>query len=139
MSAQNSNEVEWNDASIAANGAQITKVTDWAFRKVKDLRFLHSASSDPTEIEGNLNTYVGTFGFRRNAIVDLRRAAQAAGAQDITEVVWVISVDYRARGSRLLQTHTLLGLRFEEDPDMHSNQGNQTISIPAKFLKKIST
>lgn len=136
MALQNSKECEWSDASIFLNGARITKVSGWDYRPVRDKQFLHAAGDEPHSIQRGQKSYTGNLQLFKNAIDEIRRAVQAAGGEDLTDATFLVVLNYAQKGQRILQTDTLFGLEFTEDPrSMNNTTLNGAQTVPIMFTK----
>lgn len=138
--AFDSKEVEFADQAVFVNGVEIAKLTDFQFTTAKEKEEIYGAGDDPQGIQGGNRSYNGTATLYKGVIDNLNRAAIVAGGKDMLDANYVVVITYRAKGQRLLQTHTCIGLEFLNwGAGMAQNEKSQSKVMPFKFIQLIST
>ncbi|MBA3899736.1 MAG: hypothetical protein H0X62_05915 [Bacteroidetes bacterium] len=128
-------ECEWSDNTIYLNGAKITKIRGFKFKKAKEKEHLHAGGSKAISIQGGNEALTGDFTVLKGALRDMNAAALAAGGEDITDVVWTVVSTFKAKGNRVLQTSTLIGLEFTEyEEGMTQGAKFMEVTLPFLFL-----
>jgi len=121
---------ECADMTVVVDGVPLTKIRDIRYKDSKEKQLLHAAGDE--RYEGHIRVLKG-------ALEDMNRAAQAAGGHDILDMQFDIVVSYKARGARMLQTDTLVGVEVK-DFEVGWDQGakNMDITLPIVFLKLLA-
>lgn len=121
-------------------GSPLTKIRGLKYKASKDKQLLHAAGDEPISIQSGNRTYEGHIKVLKGAIDDMNRAAIAAGGSDILDMQFDIVVTYRPKGTRPLQTDTLVGVEvkdFEKGWDQGAK--NMDVTLPIVFLKLIAS
>jgi len=134
-----SKDCEWADMTVMIAGATLTKITGIKYKASQEKKLLYAAGSEPISIQSGNRSYEGQIKVLKGAIDDMNRAAKAAGGDDIMDLRFDIVVTYKAKGTRALQTDTLVNVEvsnFEKGWD----QGAQSmeVSLPIVFMKLIA-
>lgn len=134
-----SKDCEWADMTVMIAGATLTKITGIKYKASQEKKLLYAAGSEPISIQSGNRSYEGQIKVLKGAIDDMNRGAQAAGGDDIMDLRFDIVVTYKAKGTRALQTDTLVNVEvsnFEKGWD----QGAQSmeVSLPIVFMKLIT-
>ncbi len=134
-----SKDCEWADMTVVVAGAPLTKIRGIRYKASKEKQLLHAAGDEPVSIQSGNRSYEGHIRVLKGALDDLNRAAQAAGGDDILDMQFDIVVAYKARGARMLQTDTLVGVEVK-DFEVGWDQGakNMDITLPIVFLKLLA-
>lgn len=134
-----SKDCEWADMTVMFAGAPLTKIRGLKYKAAKDKQLLHGAGDEPISIQSGNRTYEGQIKVLKGAIDDMNRAALAAGGSDILDMQFDIVVTYKAKGTRPLQTDTLVSVEvkdFEKGWDQGAK--NMDVTLPIVFMKLIS-
>ncbi len=125
--------------TVVVAGAPLTKIRGIRYKASKEKQLLHAAGDEPVSIQSGNRSYEGHIRVLKGALDDLNRAAQAAGGDDILDMQFDIVVAYKARGARMLQTDTLVGVEVK-DFEVGWDQGakNMDITLPIVFLKLLA-
>ena len=125
--------------TVVVAGAPLTKIRGIRYKASKEKQLLHAAGDEPVSIQSGNRSYEGHIRVLKGARDDLHRAAQAAGGDDILDMQFDIVVAYKARGARMLQTDTLVGVEVK-DFEVGWDQGakNMDITLPIVFLKLLA-
>lgn len=134
-----SKDCEWADMTVTIAGATLTKITGIKYKASQEKKLLYAAGSEPISIQSGNRSYEGQIKVLKGAIDDMNRAALAAGGDDIMDLRFEIVVTYKAKGTRALQTDTLVNVEvsnFEKGWD----QGAQSmeVSLPIVFMKLLT-
>lgn len=132
-------ECEWSDLDVYLNGVKITKIRALKYKKTKEKEALYAGGNDPIAIQSGNNAYTGEMRALKGAIDDMNRAAVLAGGEDLTDVAWNIVANYKAKGNRLVQADTLVGVDFTEyEKGMEQNAKFSEIALPFLYLKLLA-
>ena len=134
-----SKDCEWADMTVMIAGATLTKIRGIRYKASQEKKLLYAAGSEPISIQSGNRSYEGEIKVLKGALDDMNRAALAAGGDDILDLQFDIVVTYKAKGTRALQTDTLVNVEvsnFEKGWD----QGAQSmeVSLPIVFMKLIA-
>lgn len=134
-----SKDCEWADMTVMIAGATITKIRGIKYKASQEKKLLYAAGTEPISIQSGNRSYEGEIKVLKGALDDMNRAALAAGGDDILDMQFDIVITYKAKGTRALQTDTLVSVEvsnFEKGWD----QGAQSmeVSLPIVFMKLIS-
>lgn len=134
-----SKDCEWADMTVMIAGATLTKIRGIKYKASQEKKLLYAAGSEPVSIQSGNRSYEGEIKVLKGALDDMNRAALAAGGDDILDLQFDIVVTYKAKGTRGLQTDTLVNVEvsnFEKGWD----QGAQSmeVSLPIVFMKLIA-
>lgn len=133
-------ECEWSDLEIFINGVKVVKATGLKFKKRQEKEHLHASGNEPHSIQRGNKFYEGTLTLLKGAVDNLNDAAVAAGGEDILDIEVLIVCKYKAKGNRLLRTHTLTSVEFTEyELGMIQNDKKQEVALPILFLRLAST
>lgn len=134
-----SKDCEWADMTVMIAGATLTKIRGIKYKANKEKTLLHAAGDEPISIQSGNRTYEGEIKMLKGALDDMNRAAISAGGDDILDLRFDVVVTYKAKGTRALQTDTLVNVEvanFEKGWD----QGAQSmeVSLPIVFMKLVT-
>lgn len=133
-------ECEWSDTTVNIAGANLTKARGIAYKATKDKELLHAAGDEPVSIQAGNRGYSGTIKLLKGALDDMNRAAKLAGGADVLDLEFDIVITYKAKGSRTLQTDTLVGVQVQEfEKGWDQGAKFMEISLPIIFVKLISS
>lgn len=133
-------ECEWSDQDVFLNGFKIAKILGIKFKKTKEKEALYAGGDEPISIQAGNKGYEGTLTILKGAVDNMNVAALAAGGEDLLDVAWTLTVTFKPKGTRLLKTHTLVGVDFEElEEGLMQNDKKSEIPLAFKFLRKVST
>jgi hypothetical protein len=136
MDVFDSKEVEWSDLSLYLNGTKVGKFTGNKYKKDRETEFLYASGDEPASIQRGNKSYTGTFSCLKSLQDAMNKAAQALGGEDLYDVDWTIVNVYRAKGTRLIQTDTQIGVVFESfERGMVQNDKKPEIALPYKYLR----
>jgi hypothetical protein len=134
-----SKDCEWADMTVMFAGSPLTKIRGVKYKAAKDKQLLHAAGDEPISIQSGNRTYEGQIKVLKGAIDDMNSAAQAAGGEDILDMQFDIVITYKPRGTRPLQTDTLVSVEvkdFEKGWDQGAK--NMDVSLPIIFMRLIT-
>ena len=120
-------------------GAPLTKIRGIKYKAAKEKQLLHAAGDEPISIQSGNRTYEGQIKVLKGAIDDMNRAAISAGGDDILDMQFDIVITYKAKGTRALQTDTLVSVEvkdFEKGWDQGAK--NMDVTLPIVFMKLIT-
>jgi hypothetical protein len=139
----NSKECEWADMSVAIGGKTVTKIRGIQYKSTQDKELLHAAGSEPISTQSGNKTYSGTLKLLKGALDDLNRAAKIAVGQspsatdaataDVRDIQFDLLINFRAAGSRTVQTDILKGVSITEY-EKGWDQGAKLMEISLPFL-----
>lgn len=133
-------ECEWSDMELFINGAKITKVQGVKFKEAQEKEFLHAAGNDAISIQRGNKTRTGEIRLLKGAVDALNAAAVAAGGTSLLDVNFVLVVSFKAKGARLIKTHTLGGTEVSEyEIGMEQNAKSVPVTLPIMFLTLTTT
>lgn len=134
-----SKDCEWADMTVMFAGSPLTKIRGLKYKAAKEKQLLHAAGDEPISIQSGNRTYEGQIKVLKGAIDDMNRAAIAAGGDDILDMQFDIIITYKPRGSRPLQTDTLIGVEVKEfEKGWEQGAKNMDVQLPIVFLKLIA-
>jgi hypothetical protein len=134
-----SKDCEWADMTVLFAGAPLTKIRGVKYKASKEKQLLHAAGDEPISIQSGNRTYEGEIKVLKGAIDDMNRAAISAGGDDILDMQFDIVITYKAKGTRALQTDTLVSVEvkdFEKGWDQGAK--NMDVTLPIVFMKLIT-
>ena len=134
-----SKDCEWADMTVMFAGAPLTKIRGIKYKAAKEKQLLHAAGDEPISIQSGNRTYEGSIKVLKGAIDDMNRAAISAGGDDILDMQFDIVITYKAKGTRALQTDTLVSVEvkdFEKGWDQGAK--NMDVTLPIVFMKLIT-
>lgn len=135
-----SKECEFSDITVLVAGAKLTKLRGIAYKAMKDKELLHAAGDEPVSIQAGNRSYSGTIKLLKGALDDMNRAAKLAGGADALDLEFDLVVTYKAKGTRALQTDTLIGVQIQEfEKSMDQGSKFMEVSLPVIFLKMVSS
>jgi hypothetical protein len=134
-----SKDCEWADMTVMIAGATITKIKGIKYKASQEKKLLYAAGTEPISIQSGNRSYDGEIKVLKGALDDMNRAALAAGGDDILDMQFDIVITYKAKGTRALQTDTLVSVEVS-DFEKGWDQGAQSmeVSLPIVFMKLIS-
>lgn len=130
-----SQECEWADMTVLFAGSPLTKIRSIKYKATQDKEALYAAGNEPISIQSGKRSYEGEIKVLKGALDDMNAAAVAAGGGDILDISFEIVVTYAPKGTRPLQTDTLLGCQIK-DYEKTWEQGAKMmeITLPIVFL-----
>ena len=133
------NECTWKEMIVAISGANVTKIRGVKYKVESDDEPLHAAGSEPISIQSGNKKYTGSFKFLKGALDDLQIAAKAAGAADLTGIIFTITVSYVPAGSRELMTDTLTNCKISSwEKGWEQGAKYMDIEVPINFLSLVT-
>lgn len=134
-----SKDCEWADMTVMIAGATITKIKGIKYKASQEKKLLYAAGTEPISIQSGNRSYDGEIKVLKGALDDMNRAALAAGGDDVLDMQFDIVITYKAKGTRALQTDTLVSVEVS-DFEKGWDQGAQSmeVSLPIVFMKLIS-
>jgi hypothetical protein len=134
-----SKDCEWADMTVLFAGAPLTKIRGIKYKAAKEKQLLHAAGDEPISIQSGNRTYEGEIKVLKGAIDDMNRAAISAGGDDVLDMQFDIVITYKAKGTRALQTDTLVSVEIK-DFEKGWDQGakNMDVTLPIVFMKLIA-
>ena len=130
-----SKECEWNDLELYIDGAKIAKFQGLKYSTAQEKEALHAGGNEPFSIQRGNKAYEGEVTLLKGVVDILNAAAKTAGANDILDVAVTIVANYRAKGSRQVQTDTLIGVEFTKyEKGMEQGAKSMPITLPIMFL-----
>ena len=128
-------ECEWADLELYINGVKVTKVQGAKYKPTQEKEFLHAGGNDPISIQRGNKGCTGTINLLKGAVDALNAAARTAGGNNLLDISCTVVVNYKAKGSRTIQTDTMGGLEFSEyEKGMEQNAKSMPISLPFMAL-----
>ncbi len=136
LSFFNSKECEWADMSVHFAGVPVTKIRGLQYKAMKEKQLLHAAGDEPISIQHGNRSYEGQIKLLKGAVDDMNRAALVAGGDDVLDMAFDIVVVYKAKGTRGLQTDTLITVEIKEfEKGWDQGKPEMEITLPIVFLK----
>lgn len=136
--AFDSTEWAWRDMTIFLDGERMGKVTKLTNKTTRETEYLYGAGDDPFDINPGNKAFPGEMEIYGTVIAKMNQAAQAKGYDDLTDVPWVLTVDYKKTATDPRQFVTLPGVRFEEFEEGGSNNDKSfKKTLPFKSLRPI--
>lgn len=134
-----SKDCEWADMTVMVAGSTITKIRGLKYKAAKQKELLHAAGDEPISIQSGKRTYEGTVTVLKGALDDMNRAAISAGGEDILDMQFDIVVTYKARGTRSLQTDTLVNVEITDfEKGWEQGATSMDIALPIIFMKLVT-
>src|SRR5690606_27003841 len=101
------------------------------YKSSQEKELLYAAGNEPISVQRGNRAYGGTFRFLKGAVDKLNAAAKAAGGEDLLDLSLVAVINYKAKGSRAVQTDTLTGVEITEyEKGMEQNAKSMPIELP---------
>lgn len=139
----NSKEVEWTDMSVAIGGKNLAKIRGLQYKVSQDKELLYAAGSEPISTQSGNKSYEGQMKLLKGALDDLNRAARIATNSltgNVTDIQFDLIVNFRAAGSRVVQTDTLKGVSIKEfEKGMEQGAKYMEVTLPFLFERIISS
>jgi hypothetical protein len=130
-----SKECEWNDLEIFIDGVKLGKVQGLKYSRTQEKEVIHAAGNEPLSVQRGNVSYEGEITILKGLLDDLNKAARASGGSDILDISVVVIANYRAKGARLIQTDSLLGVEFTKyEKGMEQGAKSMPITLPIIFL-----
>lgn len=134
-----SKDCEWADMTVMFAGSPLTKIRGVKYKAAKDKQLLHAAGDEPISIQSGNRTYEGQLKVLKGAIDDMNRAAIVAGGDDILDMQFDIVITYKPKGTRPLQTDTLVGVEVKDfEKGWEQGAKNMDVILPILFMKLIT-
>jgi len=131
-----SKDCEWADMTVIFAGSPLTKIRGVKYKAAKEKQLLHAAGDEPISIQSGNRTYEGQIKVLKGAIDDMNRAAIAAGGDDILDMQFDIIITYKPKGTRPLQTDTLMNVEVKDcEKGWEQGAKNMDVTLPIVFLK----
>lgn len=134
-----SKDCEWADMTVMIAGATLTKIRGLKYKSEKEKKLLHAAGDEPISVQSGKRTYEGELTLLKGAVDDMNRAAVTAGGSDILDLQFDVVITYKAKGTRALQTDTLVGVEvtgFEKG--WSQGETYMDVTLPIIFMKLIT-
>ncbi len=134
-----SKDCEWADMTVMFAGSPLTKIRGVKYKAAKEKQLLHAAGDEPISIQSGNRTYEGQIKVLKGALDDMNRAAINAGGEDILDMQFDIVITYKAKGTRLLQTDTMVSVEikgFEKGWDQGAK--NMDVTLPIVFMRLVT-
>lgn len=132
-------ECEWADMSIVFAGSPLIKVRGVKYKASKSKELLHAAGDMPISIQSGNREYEGEIKVLKGALDNMNTAAVAAGGDDALDVSFDIVLTYRAKGSRALQTDTLVNVEIKEfEKGWEQGAKMMEVTLPILFTQIVS-
>ncbi len=120
-------------------GSPLTKIRGLKYKASKEKQLLHAAGDEPISIQSGNRTYEGEIKVLKGAIDDMNRAAISAGGEDILDVQFDIVITYKPKGTRPLQTDTLVSVEVKDfEKGWEQGAKNMDVTLPVLFMKLIT-
>jgi hypothetical protein len=134
-----SKDCEWADMTVMIAGATLTKIRGVKYKATKEKQLLHAAGDEPISIQGGNRVYDGQIKVLKGALDDMNRAARAAGGDDILDLQFDIVITYKPKGTRALQTDTLIGVEVKDfEKGWEQGAKSMDVTLPIVFMKLIT-
>lgn len=134
-----SKDCEWADMTVMFAGSPLTKIRGLKYKAAKDKHLLHAAGDEPISIQSGNRTYEGHIKVLKGAIDDMNRSAIAAGGEDILDMQFDIVITYKPKGTRLLQTDTLVSVEVKDfEKGWEQGAKNMDVTLPIVFMRLIT-
>jgi hypothetical protein len=134
-----SKDCEWADMTVMFAGSPLTKIRGVKYKAAKDKQLLHAAGDEPISIQHGNRTYEGQIKVLKGAVDDMNLAAIAAGGDDILDMQFDIVITYKPKGTRALQTDTLVGVEVKEfEKGWDQGAKNMDVVLPIVFMKLLT-
>lgn len=134
-----SKDCEWADMTVMIAGATLTKIRGLKYKATKEKQLLHAAGDEPISIQGGNRVYDGQIKVLKGALDDMNRAARAAGGDDILDLQFDIVITYKPKGTRALQTDTLIGVEVKDfEKGWEQGAKSMDVTLPIVFMKLIT-
>ncbi|MCF8448950.1 MAG: hypothetical protein K9G49_03670 [Taibaiella sp.] len=134
-----SKDCEWADMTVMIAGATLTKIRGLKYKATKEKQLLHAAGDEPISIQGGNRVYDGQIKVLKGALDDMNRAARAVGGDDILDLQFDIVITYKPKGTRALQTDTLIGVEVKDfEKGWEQGAKSMDVTLPIVFMKLIN-
>ena len=138
MSAINSQELEWFDASLRTLGRTVKGLRGFKYKTSTEKEHLYAAGNKPVGIQTGNEKNEGSITVLKSELDDMNAAARAAGFRDITKIPYqgnTATFNYAASFERDLQTDTLVGIAFTDiEKAMKQNDKMMEVELPFIFM-----
>ena len=125
--------------TVMSAGSPLTKIRGLKYKASKEKQLLHAAGDEPISIQSGNRTYEGEIKVLKGAIDDMNRAAISAGGEDILDVQFDIVITYKPKGTRPLQTDTLVSVEVKDfEKGWEQGAKNMDVTLPVLFMKLIT-
>lgn len=134
-----SKDCEWADMTVLFAGSPLTKIRGLKYKAAKDKQLLHAAGDEPISIQSGNRTYEGQIKVLKGALDDMNRASLIAGGSDILDMRFDIVITYKPKGTRALQTDTLVGVEVKEfEKGWEQGAKQMDVTLPIVFMKLLT-
>jgi len=134
-----SKDCEWADMTVLFAGSPLTKIRGLKYKAAKDKQLLHAAGDEPISIQSGNRTYEGQIKVLKGALDDMNRASLIAGGDDILDMQFDIVITYKPKGTRALQTDTLVGVEVKEfEKGWEQGAKQMDVTLPIVFMKLLT-
>ena len=131
-----SKSVEWADMSVLVAGAPLTKIAGVKYGVKVAKTHLHLAGDEPASIQSGNREPTGSLKVEKTALDIMNAAAVAAGGRDVTDLEFDLSITFRAKGARLLQTNILVGVQISQyEYALDQGTDKALVELPFLFLR----
>lgn len=133
-----SKDCEWADMTVMFAGSPLTKIRGLKYKATKEKELLHAAGDQPISIQSGKRTYEGEIKVLKGALDDMNAAAIAAKGNDILDMQFDIVVTYKAKGTRALQSDTLVGVQVKDfEKGWEQGAKNMDVTLPILFMRLV--
>jgi len=129
----NSKECEWADIVVQIGGANCGKLMAIKYGIKAAKEHLFAAGDEPISIQSGNREPTGSITLLKGAFDNVNAAAVAATGRDLTDLQFDIIVTYKAKGTRALQTDSLIGCEIS-DFNLAWGQGDKSAKLELPFL-----
>lgn len=131
-------EVEWDDVSIAVEGAELVKPVGFRYGIKAEKEELYAKGVDAISIQSGNKSKTFTIKVLKGDYDVMHDAALAANGDDITDLEFDIAIKYAAKGERGLRLVVLQGCEIEGfEEGMDQNAKSMVVELSGKYLKYI--
>ncbi len=131
----NTKDYEWSDIRVFVAGSRLVKLRGIKYKVTKEKELLYAEGSHPLAVQSGNKGYTGELKILCGALNDLNRAAIAAGGEDLTDMEFEVVVEYKSKGSRLIQIDTLVSVSIQEfEKSILQGEKMMEVTLPFVFL-----
>lgn len=136
MAGINSQELEWQHATLSLLTTTITGLRGFKYKKNRDAEHLHAAGNEAVGIQRGNIKIDGSIKILKSELDRLNDAAQSASYADISDIppqLIVLTFNYKVAFGRKQRTDVLYGIQFTEI-ERAMEQGAKQMDIELPFL-----
>ncbi len=131
-------EAEWLDMRVYFAGSRLAKIRGIMYKAAQDKELLYAEGNKPISTQFGNISYEGQIKLTKGAFDDIMRQAIASGG-DILDFTFDVVITYRAKGSRPLQTDTVVNATIKEyEKGWEQGAKNMDITLPIIFEELIA-